>query len=84
MRLSNGFPSLAPLLEGLREGQSAGEAYQRLINAVLEYDEFKPVYAEPAAVADSERVKRLERRINPFLHVLAGDPALVPFPAGRN
>jgi uncharacterized protein (TIGR03067 family) len=84
MRLSNGFPSVAPLLEGLREGQSAGEAYQRLINAVLEYDEFEPVYAEPAAVADSERVKRLERRLNPFLHVLAGDPALVPFPAERN
>ncbi len=74
MRLSSGFPHLYPVLEKWLKGASVGEAYQQLINSIIEMRGFSPgryVVKQPVT----------QRRVpqNTLLYVIFGDPALVPF-----
>jgi hypothetical protein len=74
MRLSSGFPHLYPVLEKWLQGASVGEAYQQLMNSIIEMRGFRPgryVVKQPVT----------QRRVpqNALLYVIFGDPALVPF-----
>ncbi len=76
MRLSSGFPHLYPVLEKWLEGASVGEAYQQLINGLIDMRGFRSgsyVVRQPAP----------QRRLpqNSLLYVILGDPAIVPFEA---
>jgi hypothetical protein len=74
-RLSSGFPHLYPVLENLLEGQTVGQAYQQLINALIEYSDTK---SGSFIIGDSQKAsKRLPQ--NRFLYVIVGDPAIQPF-----
>ncbi len=76
MRLSSGFPHLYPVLEKWLEGSSVGEAYQQLINGLIEMRGFRPgrfVVEQPV------QQRRLPQ--NALLYVIMGDPAIVPFEA---
>ena len=74
MRLSSGFPHLYPVLEKWLEGASVGEAYQQLINGLIDMRGFGP---GRYVVKPSSTQRRLPQ--NTVLYVVFGDPALVPF-----
>ena len=74
MRLSSGFPHLYPVLEKWLEGASVGEAYQQLINGLIDMRGFGP---GRYVVKPSGTQRRLPQ--NTVLYVVFGDPALVPF-----
>ena len=63
-----GFPHLFPVLEGWMDGLPVGEAYQRLVNALLDY--------ERKTVADLS--SQDAAKLNSLLYVIIGDPALQP------
>jgi hypothetical protein len=63
-----GFPHLYPVLEGWMEGLPVGEAYQRLVNALIGF--------EHLTVADLS--SRDPANMNSLLYVIIGDPALQP------
>jgi hypothetical protein len=76
MRLNGGFPDLFPVLEGWMNGLTVGEAYQRLLNAVIDVNGFAPgdfVLRDE----DADRQPAVMRR-NALLLVVIGDPALQP------
>lgn len=74
-RLSSGFPHLYPVLENWLEGQTVGQAYQQLINALIEYSDTK---SGGFIIGDSQKANsRLPQ--NRFLYVIVGDPAVQPF-----
>ena len=63
-----GFPHLFPVLECWMDGLPVGEAYQRLLNALMGY--------EHLTVADLS--SRSVMKLNSLLYVIVGDPALQP------
>ena len=73
-RLSAGFPYLFPVLEDILEGKSAGQAYQELLNGLLDFKRIEPDKLIIPLPADGPRVPQ-----NFYLYVLFGDPALQPF-----
>jgi hypothetical protein len=74
MRLSSGFPHLYPVLEKWLGGATVGEAYQQLINGLIDMRGFEPgrFVVKPAVTQ-----RRLPQ--NTLLYIVFGDPALVPF-----
>jgi hypothetical protein len=78
MRLNMGFPHVYPVLESYLANRSLGESYQRLINALIEAQGgFSPQWYTPETSARSSA----SRRMNLFLYMQIGDPALVPIPS---
>jgi hypothetical protein len=76
MRLNGGFPHLYPVLDALLQGESVGEAYQRLIDGLLGWTQLSPgqlVLAQPGAANGPAVLRR-----NQLLYVFVGDPALRP------
>jgi len=73
MRLNSGFPHLFPVLESWMEGQSVGQAYQQLLNALIRLQGLQP---NEFVVKPQSTGKRLPQ--NRLLYVIFGDPALVP------
>ena len=71
-RLSSGFPHLYPVLENWLEGRTVGEAYQRLINGLINLKGFKS-----GDFVIREKTKKPAQ--NSLLYVVIGDPALQPF-----
>ena len=71
-RLSSGFPHLYPVLENWLEGRTVGEAYQRLINGLINLKEVKS-----GDFIIREKIKKPAQ--NSLLYVVIGDPALRPF-----
>ena len=71
-RLSSGFPHLYPVLENWLEGRTVGEAYQRLINGLINLKEVK-------SGDFIIREKKKKPAQNSLLYVVIGDPALRPF-----
>ncbi|MDB4723167.1 hypothetical protein OAF55_00325 [Akkermansiaceae bacterium] len=71
-RLSSGFPHLYPVLENWLEGRTVGEAYQRLINGLINLKEVKS-----GDFIIREKTKKPAQ--NSLLYVVIGDPALRPF-----
>jgi len=63
-----GFPHLFPVLEAWMDGLTVGEAYQRLINALIAFDGISSDAQSARKVADT----------NGLLYVIIGDPALQP------
>ncbi|MED5400578.1 MAG: hypothetical protein VX669_09295 [Planctomycetota bacterium] len=78
MRLSMGFPHLFPVLEAWSQGQSVGESYQQLINALITVRGFRAgrFLVAPAVPG---RVSRRRVPQNLLLYVVFGDPAVRPF-----
>ena len=74
MRLSSGFPHLYPVLEKWLGGASVGEAYQQLINGLIDMRGFGPGRYVVKPTATQRRLPQ-----NTLLYVVFGDPALVPF-----
>ena len=74
MRLSSGFPHLYPVLEKWLEGATVGEAYQQLINGLIDMRGFGP---GRYVVKTPPPQRRLPQ--NSMLYVVFGDPALTPF-----
>lgn len=74
-RLSSGFPHLFPVLEDWTEGQAVGEAYQQLINGLIE---LKGTRSGGFVLTDDQKTKRSPPQQR-FLYVVIGDPALQPF-----
>jgi hypothetical protein len=75
MRLSQGFPHLYPVLETWLKGGTVGEAYQELVNGIIEMQETESggfVVTEPSA-------NGRQPRQNLLLYVVFGDPAVQPF-----
>jgi hypothetical protein len=76
MRLNGGFPHLYPVLDALLQGETVGDAYQRLIDGLLEWTGLEPdqlVLAHPETAAMPALMRR-----NQLLYVIVGDPALRP------
>jgi hypothetical protein len=65
-----GFPHLFPVLENWMNGLTVGEAYQRLINALLTFNGIDPETLASGAPGP--------QAANPLLYVIIGDPALQP------
>lgn len=76
MRLSSGFPHLYPVLEKWMSGATVGEAYQQLINAIIDMRGFRSGSYVVKQPADQRRLPQ-----NVLLYVILGDPAIVPFEA---
>jgi len=75
MRLNMGFPHVYPMLESYLANRSLGESYQRLINALIEgQGGFTPQWYTKQTPARSIQ----SRKMNQFLYMQIGDPALVP------
>ena len=75
MRLSQGFPHLYPVLETWLKGGTVGEAYQELVNGIIEMQGTESggfVVTEPSA-------NGRQPRQNLLLYVVFGDPAVRPF-----
>ena len=75
MRLSQGFPHLYPVLETWMKGKTVGEAYQELMNGIIDMQGTKSggfVVSEGAA-------NRRQPPQNILLYVVIGDPAIQPF-----
>ena len=70
-RLNSGFPHLYPVFEALLEGKTAGQAYQELLNGLIEYRDMNP--ADFALSESDKKSKRPPQ--NSLLYVLIGDPA---------
>ncbi len=80
MRLNMGFPHVYPMLETYLENRSLGEYYQRLINAFIEgQGGFTPQWYTKKTPARSAQ----SRKMNQFLYMQIGDPALVPIQIKR-
>ena len=73
-RLSKGFPHLYPVLEDVLAGKSAGEAYQELLNGLID---LKQTGSDEFIIRNPDASPRVPQ--NTFLYVLIGDPALQPF-----
>jgi hypothetical protein len=76
MRQNSGFPHMYPVLEAWMNGLSVGEAYQRLINGIIDSQGFTAgefVLREGPAANQAAVMRR-----NQLLYVLVGDPALQP------
>jgi len=73
MGLCGGFPVVYPMAEHVLDGLSAGEAYQRIMNARIAGKPIPDYYPEPPP-------KKADRgsKANGLLYVLLGDPALKP------
>jgi len=63
-----GFPHLFPVLEGWMDGLTVGEAYQRLVNALLAFNQLSLTELRSRGAEDA----------NCLLYVIIGDPALQP------
>lgn len=74
MRLSSGFPHLYPVLEKWLGGATVGEAYQQLINGLIDMRGFGPGRYVVKPTATTRRLPQ-----NTLLYVVFGDPALIPF-----
>ena len=73
-RLSLGFPHVFPVLEGWLEGQTVGQAYQQLLNALIDLQQTKP----GNFVITEDRQGQRQIPQNTLLYVIVGDPALIP------
>lgn len=73
MRLNSGFPHLFPVLESWMAGQSVGQAYQQLLNALIALQDLQP---DQFVVRPQTAGRRLPQ--NRLLYVVFGDPALTP------
>jgi hypothetical protein len=73
MRLSSGFPHLFPVLEKWMAGKSVGQAYQELINGLIDMRGFQP---GKFVVKNAGQQRRIPQ--NALLYVVLGDPALIP------
>ncbi|MDB4458996.1 hypothetical protein N9059_00320 [bacterium] len=71
MGLCGGFPKVYPMGEMVLDGLSTGEAYQRLMNALIGSKPIPAYYPEPAPK------KAIKGVANGLLYILWGDPALV-------
>ena len=76
MRLSQGFPHLFPVLEAWMEGRTVGQAYQELINGIIEMRDLKSGH-----FVVSESVSDARPPQNILLYVVIGDPAVQPLRA---
>jgi hypothetical protein len=74
MRLSQGFPHLFPVLESLLEGSTVGQAYQELMNAIID---FEGVNSGTFAVGEGTPSNAAQPKDN-LLYVIIGDPAIHP------
>jgi hypothetical protein len=75
MRNNAGFPHLFPVLQSWTEGATVGEAYQRLINGLIDYEGISP-----GDLSSDDNIPGQSRvgDGNNFLYVVIGDPALRP------
>ena len=82
MGLCGGFPKVYPFSENVLEGLSAGESYQRLMNALIRNKPIPDYYPEPKTqkVQKPQRGQKSKRPepANNLLYILWGDPALAP------
>jgi hypothetical protein len=72
-RLSAGFPHLYPVLESWMNGQTVGQAYQQLLNGLIELGGTK---SGEFVISNSKQQQRPPQ--NRLLYVVIGDPALQP------
>ncbi|MFP6674651.1 MAG: hypothetical protein VB878_06200 [Pirellulaceae bacterium] len=72
-RLSSGFPHLYPVLESWMNGQTVGQAYQQLLNGLIELQGTK---SGGFVISNSKQQQRPPQ--NRLLYVVIGDPALQP------
>lgn len=72
--LCGGFPKIYPMSELILEGKTAGEAYQRLMNGLIQGEALPNYFSPPSG---SSR-PNLQGKGNNFLYILLGDPALAP------
>lgn len=73
MGLCGGFPKVYPMAEHVLDGMSSGEAYQRLMNALIGSRPIPGYYPDPATKKTGKKDSA-----NGLLYILWGDPALVP------
>jgi len=73
-RLGSGFPHLYPVLEAWTRGQTVGEAYQQLLNGLIELQGFR----SGDFVIRNQPQQRRQPPQNRLLYVVIGDPALQP------
>ena len=76
-RLSSGFPHLYPVLEAWVKGQTVGEAYQQLLNGLIELQGIR----SGGFVIGKQPQQRRQPPQNRLLYVVIGDPALQPLKA---
>lgn len=74
-RLSSGFPHLFPVLESWTAGQTVGQAYQQLINALIDQ---KGTTSGDFILSDEQRATKRPPQQR-LLYVVIGDPSLQPF-----
>ncbi len=75
MRLSQGFPYLYPVLETWMKGRTVGQAYQELMNAIIE----RQGTESGGFVVTEAPANGQQPRQNILLYVVFGDPAVQPF-----
>ena len=73
-RLSSGFPHLYPVLDAWTKGQTVGQAYQQLLNGLIDYYQTE----SGGFVITDEQKKQQRVPQNRLLYVIIGDPALQP------
>jgi len=74
-RLSSGFPHLYPVLDSWTKGRTVGQAYQELLNGLIDLQQTtKGKFIISAEQKTSRRIPQ-----NLLLYVIIGDPALQPF-----
>ncbi len=76
LRENGGFPQMFPVLEGLLEGLSVGEAYQRMMNAQIAMTGLRRT--EFVLPTEDRNNDRAAARRNQLLYVVIGDPAITP------
>jgi len=74
MRLSKGFPHLYPVLETWMKGKTVGEAYQELMNGIIDMQGT----TSGGFVVSEEPAKGRQPPQNVLLYVIIGDPAIQP------
>lgn len=74
-RLSSGFPHLYPVLESWLNGQSVGQAYQQLINGLIDQ---RGTRSGGFVLSKEQRTGRSPGQQR-FLYLIIGDPSLQPF-----
>ncbi|MFP6763042.1 MAG: hypothetical protein VB858_05475, partial [Planctomycetaceae bacterium] len=74
-RLSSGFPHLYPVLEAWMQGLTVGEAYQQLLNGLIE---LQGTQAGDFVIRQQPQPRRQPPQ-NRLLYVVIGDPAVQPF-----
>ncbi len=75
MRLSQGFPHLYPVLEAWIKGKTVGEAYQELMNGIIDIQGT----TSGGFVVSEEPAMGRQPPQNILLYVVIGDPAIQPF-----